>query len=156
IERRARIFTRGAVTPFPFQVNLHGLPADVVAECLRGFVAATVGPEGADLRVRQPRTFHDFTLRHLGEGINRHFMEAYNRKLDTVDPAELSAEWGGRFVPRPTLDEVIDGAVGRVREGLGYNATFLYPANGGIESIPRALTKDLACAVSLGTRVERI
>ena len=41
IERRARIFTDGVVTPFPFQANLHGLPPAVVAECLRGFIAAT-------------------------------------------------------------------------------------------------------------------
>lgn len=156
VERRARIFSHGAWTLFPFQNNLHGLPPQVVAECVKGFVAATLGPEGAPLRDATPRTFHDFVMRYLGEGINRHFMEPYNQKLYTVDPAELSAEWGGRFVPRPTLAQVIDGAVGVVGEGVGYNATFVYPRQGGIESLPRALSADLACEVSLGVRVERI
>ena len=156
VHRNARIFSHGAWTPFPYQVNTHGLPPEVVAECLKGFVAATLGPEGAELRSREPRTFHEFVQRHLGAGISRHFMEPYNRKLYTVDPAELSAEWGGRFVPRPTLDEVIDGAVGRVREGLGYNATFVYPKVGGIEAIPRALARELRCLISLEAKVARV
>lgn len=156
IERKARIHSHGTWTAFPFQVNTHGLPPEVVAECLKGFIAANLGPEGAELRAREPRTFHEFVQRYLGAGISRHFMEPYNRKLYTVDPSELSAEWGGRFVPRPSLDEVIDGALGRVREGLGYNATFVYPRVGGIESIPKALCAELTGEVSLGARVVRI
>lgn len=156
IARQARIYSHGTWTAFPFQVNTFGLPPDVVAECLKGFIAATVGPEGAGLRERAPRTFHEFVQRYLGPGISRHFMEPYNRKLYTVDPSELSAEWGGRFVPRPTLDEVVDGAVGRRREGLGYNATFVYPREGGIEAIARALAPELGCEVSLGAPVVRI
>lgn len=156
IERRARIFSHGRWTQFPFQTNLHGLPAEIVADCLNGFIDATVGPDGAERRAAQPRTFHDFVLRHLGDGINRHFMEPYNRKLYTVDLRELSSEWGGRFVPRPSLAQVVDGAVGVVREGIGYNASFVYPREGGIESLPRALSAQLRCEVSLGVRVERI
>src|SRR5688500_17055537 len=37
-ERKAVISAHGAYVPYPFQANLHGLPADVVAECLIGFV----------------------------------------------------------------------------------------------------------------------
>lgn len=156
IERRAVIRSHGTWTKFPFQVNLHGLPQDVIDDCVRGFLAATEGPEGAGLRAREPRTFHEFVQRHLGEGISRHFMEPYNRKLYTVDPSELSAQWGGRFVPRPTKDEVLDGAAGRVREGIGYNASFVYPESGGIEALPRAIASELSCEVSLGARVIRI
>ncbi len=156
VERQARIFSHGVWTRFPFQVNTFGLPPEVVSECLQGFIQATVGPEGATLRSREPRTFREFVLRYLGEGIARHFMEPYNRKLYCVDTAELSADWGGRFVPRPTLAEVVDGAVGRVREGLGYNATFVYPKEGGIESLARALAAELTGPVSLGARVEHV
>lgn len=156
IEREARIYSNGTFTPFPFQVNLHGLPPAVVAECLQGFIAANIGPEGAEMRAREPRTFHDFVLRYLGTGINRHFMEPYNRKLYTLDPAELSADWGGRFVPRPTLDQVIDGAVGVVRRGIGYNATFVYPRHGGIEAVANAIASELTTPVSLGVRVEQL
>jgi protoporphyrinogen oxidase len=42
VARRAAVFTRGVFTRFPYQVNTHGLPAEV-AENLLGFVEATVG-----------------------------------------------------------------------------------------------------------------
>ena len=38
VERRAKIRSRGATLPFPFQANLHGLPKRLVADCLTGFV----------------------------------------------------------------------------------------------------------------------
>ena len=42
VERRARIRTRGVSLPFPFQGNLHGLPREVVAQCLLGFVDSKI------------------------------------------------------------------------------------------------------------------
>lgn len=157
IERRAVIHSHGVFTPYPFQVNTHGLPPEVISECVTGFVQATLGPEGEALRQREPRTAAEFIQRHLGAGIARHFMEPYNRKIFSVaDTAELSPEWGGRFVPRPRLEEVVDGAVGRVRAGLGYNASFVYPATGGIESLVQALAAELTGSVSLGAAVTRI
>ena len=44
IERVARIHTRGVTLPFPFQANLHGLPGEVVADCLVGFVESLSQP----------------------------------------------------------------------------------------------------------------
>lgn len=156
IERRAMVHSHGTFTPYPFQVNTHGLPPEVISECLQGFIAATMGPEGAELRSREPRSAREFVLRQLGEGFARHFMVPYNEKLFAASLDELGADWGGRFVPRPTLEQVVDGAVGRVREGVGYNANFVYPSVGGIESLPRALATELTGSVSLGARVTAI
>ena len=66
IERQACIYSSGVVTPFPFQVNTYGLPPQIVAECLRGFIQATIGPEGAERRASELNTFHDYVLRYLG------------------------------------------------------------------------------------------
>lgn len=143
IQRRAAIFSRGVFTRFPYQVNTHGLPAEVVAENLIGFVEAVYGEKGRALREREPRTFEEFILRHMGEGFARNFMVPYNHKLWTVPPSELSAAWCGRFVPRPTLKEVVDGALGTGSDQLGYNATFVYPKSGGIESWARAIVPTL-------------
>jgi protoporphyrinogen oxidase len=143
IQRRAAIFSRGVFTRFPYQVNTHGLPPEVVAENLVGFVEAVYGEKGRELREREPQNFTEFVLRYMGEGFARNFMLPYNRKLWTVDPSELSAEWVGRFVPRPTLKEVVDGALGVGSDTLGYNASFLYPREGGIESLARAMRSGL-------------
>ncbi|WP_338868239.1 protoporphyrinogen/coproporphyrinogen oxidase [Myxococcus stipitatus] len=143
IQRKAGIFTRGVFTRFPYQVNTHGLPPDVVAENLMGFVEAIYGEKGRALREREPRDFEEFILRYMGEGFAKNFMVPYNQKLWTVHPREMSAAWVGRFVPRPTLKEVVDGALGAGTDAVGYNASFLYPREGGIESLARAMLKGL-------------
>lgn len=137
LKRSARIYSHGRFTPYPFQVNTHELPAEVAADCVLGFIDAQLGPGGARWRSEEPKTFGDFIRRHLGEGIGKHFMFPYNTKLWTMHPDELGAAWCGRFVPRPSLDAVVKGALGIVDEA-GYNANFIYPREGGIEALPRA------------------
>ena len=142
---------------FPYQHHLHGLPARTVAECLLGFVEATLGESGRELRERPLRNAAEFIQRHLGDGFARHFLSPYNRKLFTVPCEELSPEWGGRFIPRPTLDEVIRGALGIAAGGAGYNATFWYPREGGIEALARGLAADLAGGqIRLRARIEAL
>jgi len=141
VERKSRVFSHGRFTRYPFQANLHGLPADVVEECLLGFVRAwhrrQAGgePDVAD--------FEQFCLQTFGEGISRHFMVPYNHKLWGVHPREITAEWCTRFVPRPSLEQVVRGAVGGNLEELGYNVSFRYPRQGGIERVTRALAARL-------------
>jgi protoporphyrinogen oxidase len=139
IERRAVIHSEGVWTGFPYQHNLHGLPPRTIADCLIGFVEATEGAAGRALRERPLRNAAEFIERHLGKGFARHFLLPYNEKLFTVPCAELSPEWGGRFIPRPTLAEVVEGALGLATPPAGYNAHFWYPREGGIESLARAL-----------------
>src|SRR5215469_7193816 len=143
IERKAAIFSRGVFTRFPYQVNTYGLPPEVISENLIGFVEAQYGQRGRELREREPRNFAEFILKYMGEGFAKNFMIPYNRKLWTVDPAELSAAWCGRFVPKPTLKEVVEGALGIGKDTIGYNASFLYPKSGGIESLAKGMLAQL-------------
>lgn len=150
VERRAVIYSEGVFTAFPYQFNLHGLPARTIADCLIGFAEAQ---QRGDFPLRNA---DDFIVRHLGEGFARRFMRPYNEKLFTVPCAELSPEWGGRFIPRPTLAQVVSGALGMTQESAGYNATFWYPREGGIESLVRGLARDLTAQVRLSARVAAI
>ena len=143
IARNAGIFSCGVFTRFPYQVNTFGLPKEVVLENVLGFIEARFGAGGQALREREPQTFEEFILRHMGQGFARNFMVPYNQKLWTAHPRDLSAAWCGRFVPKPDVKEVMEGALGIVREGLGYNASFLYPRSGGIEALPRAILSEL-------------
>ena len=139
IQRRAAIFSRGVFTRFPYQVNTYGLPAAVIAENLIGFVEAKYGESGRELREREPKNFEEFILRYMGAGFAENFMIPYNRKLWTIPPSQLSAAWCGRFVPKPTLKEVVEGALGIGQDNIGYNASFLYPKQGGIETLAKAI-----------------
>jgi protoporphyrinogen oxidase len=135
VERKARIFSHGATTLYPFQANLFGLPPDVVKECLLGVIEAKLQPADA----AEPKNFEEYCLRHFGAGISKHFMIPYNERLWGVQPREITAAWCSRFVPLPNLEQVVAGAVGANAGALGYNASFMYPKQGGIQTFAAAL-----------------
>jgi protoporphyrinogen oxidase len=145
IHRRAAVYSHGAFRAYPFQAHTHGLPAEVIEECLLGFV------EAQQQQGRAPRSLQDFIVQRLGTGFAKHFMVPYNTKLWTVPPAELSAQWCERFVPVPTLQQVVRGALTAEgdRSRLGYNATFLYPRSGGMGALAAALAAQLPSRVRL-------
>jgi protoporphyrinogen oxidase len=66
-------------------------------------------------------------------------MFPYNEKLFRRKPAEMTADWVSWAVPRPSLEQVVRGALGLVNRGMGYNPTFRYPERGGIDVLPLAL-----------------
>ena len=137
VERKAAIYVHRTFTRYPFQANLYGLPGPVLRECLRGAVEAAVRrARGGTQRLK---TFLDYVHYHFGPGIANHFIVPYNTKLFGVSPAEVTAEWTGRYIPVPDILEVVDGALGFSKEAMGYNATFLYPRENGIEALPRAM-----------------
>ena len=146
IERRARIFSHGAYTHYPFQANTFGLPAEVAAECLVGFAEAYAARGGARA---EAATFEEFILANFGPGIARHFMIPYNRKLWGVHPREITAAWCDRFVPTPSLEEVVRGALVAPQDRLGYNAKFSYP-KGGIGELPDRMAARVS-GIELGT-----
>lgn len=126
-ERRSRIWSNGVYTRYPFQANTFGLPPAVAKECLLGFLEAHFAPREG----RAPaKNFEEYCLQHFGPGISRHFMIPYNARLWGVHPREISADWCERFVPRPSLEDVVAGAVGLNDRELGYNTRFVYPRLG--------------------------
>jgi protoporphyrinogen oxidase len=137
VERRALIYSKGVFTGYPFQANTHGLPREVIRECVVGFVESLMRKG----REKEPDNFRDWVLSTFGEGIARHFMFPYNEKLYRMDLSEMECGWVSWSIPRPTLDEVIRGALGSEVRHLGYNARFLYPKKGGISCVPEALAK---------------
>lgn len=147
-ERQARIRTRGATLAFPFQANLHGLPLELVAECLTGFVESM----GRQVPQDPAASFEDWSLAVFGRGISDAFMLPYNAKLFRRAPREMTADWVSWAVPRPTLPEVVRGALGIENRGLGYNPSFRYPIAGGIGALPAALAGRVR-GMRLGSRV---
>ena len=147
-ERKAVIHLAGCFTPYPFQANTYGLPGEIVLDCLLGLMKAR-HPEdfGLPLPVNEPLNFREGVERLFGEGICRHFMVPYNEKLLGVKLEEISATYATRFIPRPSLEDVIKGALGFSREALGYNAKFVYPREGGISAVPKALAASLKTPV---------
>lgn len=151
IERHAGVYCQGRYLPYPFQANLYGLPPEVVCECITGFIEASMKPRPAFRNAN----FRQWVQGTFGEGIARHFFIPYNEKLWCRDLRKLTSEWAGWSVPRPTLQEVVRGALGIRNIGMGYNASFYYPLQGGIQILPEALGKRTTQA-ELGKKIVSI
>lgn len=141
-QRRAWIHTQGVDTPYPFQANVYGLSKRVVKECVSGFVEAQLqGPPSPSGDA--PESFKSWVLRTFGKGFAKHFFFPYNQKLWTVPPDALTAEWVAPFVPRPSVEEIVMGGLSRQHKKFGYNASFYYPKEGGIQALAFAFAKGL-------------
>ncbi|MBI3606134.1 MAG: FAD-dependent oxidoreductase, partial [Nitrospirae bacterium] len=67
----------------------------------------------------------------------------FNEKLWKRPLKEMTAEWTSWLVPRPKLEDVINGALGIVNKPMGYNPSFLYPRQGGIQSLANRLSRHI-------------
>jgi protoporphyrinogen oxidase len=159
IDRDAAVYSHGKYLHYPFQANLHGLPPEVVLECVEGFIQAYCagGQAGPGL------SFKQWLRARFGAGMCRHFFVPYNSKLWKSDLDTLTVEWTDRSVPRPSITEVLRGALNMPNTGMGYNARFFYPRTGGIGSlvdgIAREVSPSLCCgknAASLNLKKRRI
>jgi protoporphyrinogen oxidase len=164
-QRRAWIYSHGAYTRYPYQANLYGLPKKVIEDCLKGLIEAQLRPspnplpkgrgptssafslqgeggrrpdEGSD-----PESLKSWVLRTFGRGFAKHFFFPYNEKLWKVPQDVLTAEWVAPFVPKPSVQEVINGAFSDQTKKFGYNASFYYPKEGGIQALAFAFAKGL-------------
>lgn len=154
-ERRAWIFSHGVRTRYPYQANLFGLPRPVIEECLTGLIQAQTHPQPGPGSADPPESLQSWVLRTFGRGFAKHFFFPYNEKLWTVAPDVLSAEWVAPFVPRPSITEAILGAFSDQTTKFGYNATFLYPREGGIQALALAFARPLT-SIRLNTEVTGI
>ena len=143
VRRDSRIWSKGVYTAYPFQTNTYGLPLDVVKEIIGGFVRARYETKWPK---QEPKTFEEWVLRYMGEGIAKHFMLPYNHKLWVSPPSEMTPHWCQHYVPKPTLDELLEGALRPPQTTIGYNAGFVYPQTGGIGEL------SLALASAVGSR----
>ena len=63
-------------------------------------------------------------------------MVPYNQKLWQHDLRDISLDWVNWSIPKPSVEEVINGALGIKNRQFGYNPVFYYPKKGGIGVFP--------------------
>lgn len=141
-------YWRGHWIKHPAQVNLHGLPDDLVVACIRDFVEASHAPE--------PRidNYEDWLNAAFGKAFAQTFPAEYTKKYHTTEPKNLTTDWLGPRLYRPSLDEVLLGVLKPEPLDVHYVDNFRYPSQGGFVAyldhfLPMA---DVQC----GRRVVRI
>ena len=128
IKRRSFIYSQDRYTCYPYQTNLFGLPLDTITECIEGYITRPPAR-------KKYASFHQWVLHSFGKGFGKHFFFPFQQKLFDYDLKKLSASWTGRFVPKTSLSELLEGAItNRGDKEIGYNPHFFYPRQGGINS----------------------
>lgn len=150
INRRSFIYSHNVYTHYPFQINLFGLPPEVVAECIEGFVLRK--------KIGKKDSFYNWALAYFGKGIARNFFFPYQKKIFAYDIKKITSTWTGRFVPSTSLTQMIQGAIKDPTEtvGVGYNAHFYYPKQGGIFFWVNKIARALKNPIKVQYEVEKI
>ena len=152
VPRDSWVLVGGKLTPYPFQANLFSHDPKTVRECLAGLLQARAQKGG-----RTPKNYREWILRTFGAGFARHFLFPFNVKQFKVPLSRLTSLQAGRFVPRPSLEEIVRGAmVPGGGNGIGYNAMMWHPRRGGIEALPMGLARGVGGQVETGVRVARL
>lgn len=124
-------YWRGYWPQHPVQVHLHGLPDDVVIQVIRDFVEESGRPE------RPINNYADWLYSSLGKSFAEQFPMQYTRKYHTTTAENMSTDWLGPRIYRPTLEEVLRGALSPAAPHVHYVNHFRYPSNGGFISYLR-------------------
>jgi protoporphyrinogen oxidase len=88
-----------------------------------------------------PGDFEGWLQHHFGEGIVRHFLGPYNRKMWRVPLRRVDPAWAAWAVPVPTPAQIQEAARPGAELRLGYNTVFEYPRTGGIGVLAAALAR---------------
>lgn len=149
VARKSAVWIRNTFVPYPFQSHLAFAPHDIRADCIANL------PRNPPTSSTAGLTLEQWVLDNLGSGIARHFMIPYNEKLSTVPASQLAATALGRFLPTPSIEDILVGARTKTESRGGYNADFLYPARGGIDLLTERLAQRLH-QLELNARVVKI
>ena len=133
-ERRAYIYMKDTYIKYPFEVNLHPLPKQIIDECIDGVI---------NKKNKVPKNFLEWINTTFGEGIAKHYMVPYNQKIWKYSLEKMNTEWIAGRVPSPSVDEMKKGAKGDIKKDYGPNAFFMYPKYGGIGALATNLSMDL-------------
>lgn len=150
VTRNTAIYSHGNFTNYPFQMNLHGLPNEVIYECITGYVNRSTS-------IRKPKNFHEWVLKYFGAGMGKHFFFPYNSKILAYDVRRVLPSWTGRFVPQTNLDAVLRGAFEKKdTRNVGYNSQFFYPKKDGIQHLINSLSNAIKAKPKLHHKVVEI
>jgi protoporphyrinogen oxidase len=121
-------YWRGYWPTHPVQLHLHGLPEDVIVKVIADFVEERHAPE------RPVTNYADWLLASFGRTFSELFPMQYTRKYHMTTAENMSTDWLGPRIYRPSLEEVLLGALSPNSAHKHYITHFRYPNLGGFVS----------------------
>jgi len=119
----------------PVQNNLYPLPAQEKVEAIKSFVERPEMSETGD--------YGRWLIEKFGEVIARRYPARYTKKYWTVPPENLSTAWVGNRLYRPSLEEVLYGAMSDTTPQTYYFREMFYPRRGGYRTFIEPLAEGI-------------
>jgi protoporphyrinogen oxidase len=146
---RVNNYWKGHWIKHPAQINLHGLPADLVTKIMLEFVELSQRAESPPIR-----NYEDWLRASFGNTFAETFPIEYTIKYHTTTAANMNTEWIGPRLYRPNLEEVFRGALQAKSDDVHYITGFRYPSSGGFVAYLEPFRK--IADIKLGHKVVRI
>jgi len=125
-------YWRGLRLTHPVQLHLNGLPRDLIVEIVADFVR--------EHQMERPvANYEDWLIASYGKRFAELFPMEYTRKYHLTSAANMTTDWLGPRMYRPSLEEVLRGALAPWTPEVHYITTFRYPSEGGFVSYLRSL-----------------
>lgn len=118
---------KGHRLPHPVQTHMHGLPVEVMAKVIEDF--ARQSTVQIDIR-----NYEDWLVAAYGRYFADNFPVQYTEKYHTTHPRNLTTDWIGPRMYRPSMEELLRGALGKQTATTHYITGFRYPSHGGFQS----------------------
>lgn len=109
----------------PVQLHLKGLPEELIIKIIGDFADVRSAPE------RPIHNYADWLYSSFGKTFAETFPMQYTRKYHTTTAENMSTDWLGPRIYRPTLEEVLRGAISAEAPQVHYITHFRYPSDGG-------------------------
>jgi protoporphyrinogen oxidase len=142
-------YWKGHWIKHPAQINLHGLPPDLVTKIMMEFVEISQRAEEPQIR-----NYEDWLRASFGNTFSETFPMEYTVKYHTTTAANMNTDWIGPRLYRPKLEEVFRGALQPKSDDVHYIAGFRYPTRGGFVSYLQPFRK--IADIKLDHRVVKI
>lgn len=121
-------YWRGYWPQHPVQLHLHGLPEDVIIKVITDFAEANHAPE------HPINNYADWLLASFGRTFAELFPMQYTRKYHLTTAENMSTDWLGPRIYRPSMEEVLRGALSPSAPQVHYITHFRYPSQDGFVS----------------------
>ena len=125
-------YWRGLRLTHPVQLHLNGLPKDLIVEIIADFVKE----HGVERKIQN---YEDWLIASYGRKFAELFPMQYTRKYHMTSADNMSTEWLGPRMYRPSLEEMLKGALAPWTPDVHYITNFRYPTEGGFVSYLKGL-----------------
>lgn len=130
LQARVNNYWQGHWIKHPAQVNLYGLPKDLVKKIILEFIENKYDEKSSSEIVN----YKDWLYAQFGKTFAETFPMQYGKKYHTTTADNMSIDWLGSRIYTPEISEVLEGALSYATPDVHYVDNFRYPTKNGFVS----------------------